>query len=57
MMKSEPKAGVEFNACTSKEGVRSCAFCSIEQREKCELLARLDLRYSDDPRNANYDRR
>jgi len=54
-MSNEPKAGVEFNAYTSKEGARSCAFCSIEQREECELLARLDLRYSDDPRNAVYD--
>ena len=54
-MKSEPKAGVEFNSCRSREGVKVCILCSREQRERCGLLARLDPRYSDDPRNAECD--
>lgn len=56
-MKREPNAGVEFSSCRSKGDTKICVFCSRKQRERCELLARLDLRCVDDPRNAEYDKR
>ena len=50
------KAGVEFTSCVRKGYDCNCRACGMLQRFKCERIAEQDLRYSDDPSNAEIER-
>lgn len=52
----QAKAGVEFTGCIREGYDCNCRACGALQRFKCERIAEQDLRYSDDPSNAEIER-